>query len=387
MGRRPVWAEVDLSALRHNAAWLCEQAAPARLCAVVKAYGYGHGPVRAAEAAVAGGASWLAVATVEEGIQLRQAGITERVLLLSEPVPGAMADVVAARLTPTLYTPGAVEAAARAVAGFGGRAPLAVHIKVDTGMHRVGADPEGAMAIVEQATGHAELEVEGLCTHFAVADAPDDPFTGEQLRRFAAVVERLAAASIRPPILHAANSAAAIAFPPARLDMVRCGVALYGLAPAPILEPRCPGLVPAMALKARVSFVKRVDAGERISYGLQYRFDQPTTVATIPIGYADGLPRALSSAGGEVLIGGRRRPIAGAVTMDQITVDCGDDLVQPGDEVVLIGDQGRDKITAWEWAERLGTIAYEVVCGISARVPRDYVTGAIPAPALPASRP
>lgn len=373
MARRPVWAEVDLGALQRNARWLADLVAPAGLCAVVKAFGYGHGPVRAAEAAVVGGATWLAVATVEEGVQLRQAGITEPVLLLSEPVPAAMADVVAWKLTPTLYSTGAVEAVARAVAGYGHREPLAVHVKVDTGMHRVGADPERAVRIVEQAAARRELVVEGLCTHFAVADEPDDGYTELQLARFLSVVDTLAGMGIRPRILHAANSAGAIAFPAARLDLVRCGIALFGLAPAPEVASLCAGLVPVMSVKARVSYVKRVDAGERISYGLRYRLDRASTVATVPIGYADGVPRRLSATGGEVLIGGRRRPIAGNVTMDQITVDCGGADVAVGDEVVLLGRQGGEEITAWEWADRLGTIAYEVVCGISSRVPRDYV--------------
>jgi len=375
MARRPLWAEVDQAALRDNARWLLARAAPARLCAVVKAFGYGHGPVRAAEAALAGGAAWLAVATVEEGVQLRQAGITEPVLLLSEPPPGSMADVVAWRLTPTLYTPGGVDAAARAVEGYGGRSPLPVHVKVDTGMHRVGADPDHAVAVATAVAAHAGLELEGLCTHFAVADEPLDPYTKQQLERFHDVVDRLAAAGVRPAMLHAANSAGAIAFPDARLDMVRCGIALYGLAPAPELATACAGLRPAMSVKARVSFVKRVAAGERISYGLRYRFDRAANVATVPMGYADGLPRRLSATGGQVAIGGRLRPIAGTVTMDQITVDCGDDEVAPGDEVVLLGRQGDVEVTAWDWAERLGTVAYEVVCGISSRVPRDYVTG------------
>jgi alanine racemase len=373
VARRPVWAEIDLGAVRANARWLSRLAAPASLCAVVKAFGYGHGPVRVAEAAIAGGAGWLAVATVEEGVQLRQAGITEPVLLLSEPVPGAMPDVVAWSLTPTLYTRGGVEAAARAVAGYGSRQPLRVHVKVDTGMHRVGADPAEAVAIIEHATGRPELEVEGLCTHFAVADEPEDPFTEVQLARFADTVGRVSDAGIRPRILHAANSAGAIAFPAARFDLVRCGIALYGLAPSPALSSQCDGLVPAMAVKARVSFVKRVDAGERISYGRRYGVDRRTTIATVPIGYADGVPRRWSAAGGHVLIGGQRRPIAGTVTMDQITVDCGDDPVAVGDEVVLLGRQDAMEITAWEWAEALGTIAYEVVCGISSRVPRDYL--------------
>lgn len=374
MARRPVWAEIDLGALQANARWLADLVAPARLCAVVKAFGYGHGPVRAAEAAVAGGASWLAVATVEEGVQLRQAGITEPVLLLSEPIRGALADVVAWRLTPTLYTVDAVAATARAVAGYGASRPMAVHVKVDSGMHRVGAAPADAAAIAAAVEDSPQLVLEGLSTHFAVADEPDDPYTPQQLATFLGVAADLPR---RPAILHAANSAAALSFPAAHLDLVRCGIALYGLAPAAGLARACPALRPAMAVKARVSFAKRVAAGERISYGLRYRLDRESTIATVPIGYADGVPRRLAETGGEVLIRGQRRPVAGTVTMDQITVDCGDDDVRPGDEVVLIGAQGQEAIGAWEWAERLGTIAYEVVCGISSRVPRDYV----PAPA------
>jgi alanine racemase len=286
-----------------------------------------------------------------------------------------MADVVAWGLTPTLYTVGGVDAAARAVEAYGGPAVLAVHVKVDTGMHRVGAQPDEAAAVAAAVGRHRGLDLQGLCTHFAVADEPDDPFTKQQLERFHDVVDRLAAAGIRPRLLHAANSAGAIAFPEARLDLVRCGIALYGLAPSPELAPECVGLRPAMSVKARVSFVKRVPAGERISYGLRYRLDRPATVATVPMGYADGLPRRLSSVGGQVIIGGALRPIAGSVTMDQITVDCDDDDVAPGDEVVLLGRQGDAEVTAWDWAERLGTIAYEVVCGISSRVPRDYVRG------------
>jgi alanine racemase len=217
--------------------------------------------------------------------------------------------------------------------------------------------------------------LEGLCTHFAVADEPDDPFTGEQLARFRAVVKRLADRGVRPTILHAANSAAAIAFPESRFGLVRCGIALYGLEPSPAMADACSGLRPAMAVKARVAMVKRVGAGERLSYGLRYRLGHEATVATVPIGYADGLPRRLSETGGQVIVGGRLRPIAGTVTMDQITVDCGDDRVEPGDEVVLLGRQGEAEITAWDWAARLDTIAYEVVCGISARVPRDYRPG------------
>jgi alanine racemase len=374
VSRRPVWAEVDLGAIRHNASVMAGLAAPAQLCAVVKAFAYGHGPVRVAEAALAGGATWLAVATVEEGTQLRQAGITEPVLLLSEPPPTAMGDVVSWGLTPTLYSGAGVDAAVSAVQSHGGQRPLGVHIKVDTGMHRVGAGPDEAVELAVAAHRAPELDLEGFCTHFAVADEPANPFTDEQRRRFEAAVGALAAKGMQPPILHACNSAAVYTQPEARLGLVRCGVALYGLAPSPDLAEACVDLRPALSLKARVTFVKEVAAGERISYGLRYRFERPSIVATVPIGYADGVPRRLSETGGEVLVRGKRRLIAGTVTMDQLTVDCGDDdAVAVGDEVVLLGRQSSAEIGAWEWAARMDTIAYEVTCGLSARVPRVYV--------------
>jgi len=373
MALRPAWAEVDRAAIRHNTRLLVERVAPAQVCAVVKAHGYGHGPVQVAEAALRAGATWLGVALVEEGAHLRAAGqFTEPILLLSEPPYSQMDDVVAHGLTPTLYTPAAVDAAAKAVAASARREPLPVHVKVDSGMHRVGATPEAAVRLALAVHDSPELRLEGLWTHLAVADEPDHPFTTTQVQRFDAVVEELAAHGVRPQLLHAANSAAALTRPDARYDMVRCGIALYGLIPSPQLGGVA-DLHPALALKARVALVKRVDAGEGVSYGLRYRFDRISHVATVPIGYADGVPRRLGAVGGEVLIGGRRRPIAGTVTMDQITVDCGDDdTVVAGDEVVLLGRQGDEEISAWDWATRLDTIAYEIVSGISRRVPLDY---------------
>ena len=371
---RPVWAEVDLGAIRDNAATLAGIASPARLCAVVKAGAYGHGPVPVARAALDGGASWLAVALVEEGAALRGAGMSAPVLLLSEPPLDALPEVVALGLTPTLYSLSGVEAAAKAVASAGETTPLAVHVKVDTGMHRVGAAPDLAVAVALAVVERPELRLEGLWTHFAVADDPDDPFTDQQQARFAAVVDGLAASGVRIPLLHACNSAGAIAHPAARHDLVRCGIALYGVAPSPALAGRVE-LRPALSLRARVSQVKEVAAGEGISYGLRYRFSRRSVVATVPLGYADGVPWRLAAVGGEVLIGGRRRPIAGSVTMDQITVDCGDDAnVAAGDEVVLLGRQGAESVDAWEWAGRLGTIAYEVLCGVGPRVHRTYLS-------------
>jgi alanine racemase len=329
--------------------------------------------VQVADAALNAGASWLGVALVDEGVHLRVAGrFTEPVLLLSEPPHSRMGDVIAHALTPTVYTPAGVEAAAKAVAASARRAPLPVHVKVDTGMHRVGAEPALAVRLALAVHESPELELHGVWTHLAVADEPDHPFTTTQLQRFDAVIAELAGHGVRPSLVHASNSAGALHRPDARYDMVRCGIALYGLAPSTELAGR-DDLRPAMALKAQVSLVKPVEAGEAVSYGLRYRFDRRAFVATVPIGYADGVPRRLASVGGEVLVGGRRRPIAGTVTMDQLMVDCGDDSgVEPGDEVVLIGRQGDEEVTAWEWATRLDTIAYEIVSGISRRVPLDY---------------
>lgn len=373
--RRPVWAQVDLDAIRHNARLLCQVVAPSQLCAVVKAGGYGHGAVEVAGAALDGGATWLAVALVDEGLDLRQRGIDAPVLVLSEPPWPAMAEVVAAGLTPTIYTAGGLDALAVAAAHRPGPEPVAVHLKVDTGMHRVGALPEETLQLARAVASRPELHLEGVFTHFAVADELDNAATAAQFARFEAVLDALAAEGLRPRLRHAANSAGALWHPATRLDLVRCGLALYGLAPAATTVglPPAERLRPALSLRAEVSYVKEVDAGERVSYGLRYRLATRSTIATVPVGYADGLTRRLSATGGHVLVGGRRCPLAGTVTMDQITVDCGPAApVAVGDEVVMLGRQGDQEITAWEWALRVGTIAYEVVCGISERVPRRY---------------
>lgn len=372
---RPAWAEIDLGAIRHNASVLSAVAAPAVLCAVVKAGGYGHGAVEVAEAALAGGAKWLAVALVEEGRELRAAGVQAPVLVLSEPPADAMGEVVAARLTPTLYTRHGLESLRAAVtSGRLGR-PFPVHVKVDTGMHRVGAAPADAVALAAEVAADPALALEGFFTHLAVADEVDDPFSDLQFDRFDGALAALAAAGVRPELRHASNSGGTLWHGRGRYDLVRCGIALYGLAPA-VPGPPIPDLRPAMSVKARVSYVKVVAAGERLSYGLRYRIPEDSVVATVPLGYADGVPRSLSAGGGEVLIGGRRRPVAGTVTMDQLLVDCGPGAqVAAGDEVVLIGRQGEERIGAWEWAAATGTIAYEIVCGISSRVPRVHVAG------------
>lgn len=369
--RRPAWAEIDVAAVRQNAAALARLCAPARLCAVVKANGYGHGAVPVAVAALAGGADWLAVALVEEGVELRDAGIEAPILLLSQPSPDGVEEAVARGITPTLYRVDGVEAAARAAAQRGQEAP--VHLKVDTGMHRVGVAPSEAVGLARLIADSPHLRLEGLYTHFPVADEDgQDDFTSGQIDELKVVRAALAEDGMFPALVHAANSAGAVAHKASRLDLVRCGLALYGYSPRGAL----PELKPVMSLKARVAHVQHLGAGERLSYGRRYEMSTAGDVATVPLGYADGVPRALSSstAAGEVLVGGQRRPIAGTVTMDQLMVDCGPDSgVAIGDEVVLIGCQGDAFIGADEWAERLGTITWEVLCGVGPRVPRVLV--------------
>ncbi|MDQ1455957.1 MAG: alanine racemase [Actinomycetota bacterium] len=368
---RPVWAEVDLEAVRANVRSLGALVAPAALCAVVKADGYGHGAVAVGRAAVEAGAGCLAVALVEEGVQLREAGIDAPILVLSEPVPAAAETVVTHRLTPVVYTATGIDALAKAVSVQGAHAPVEVHLKVDTGMHRVGCDPVDAVELAAHVVNRPELRLAGVCTHFAVADEPGNDYTDAQQRTFERVLAKIRARHLPTGVVHACNTAGALVLPDARYDMVRIGIGIYGLAPSPALAGAV-DLVPAMAVKARVSYVQSLPAGARLSYGLRYETSKPTRVATVPIGYADGVPRELSERGGGVLIGGRRHPIAGTVTMDQLMVDVGDQAVEVGDEVVLIGSQGGVRISADDWAARMQTIAYTVVCGVGPRVPRRY---------------
>lgn len=362
---RPTVAHVDLGAVRHNVRAL--RAPDAELMAVVKANGYGHGDVPVARAALEAGAAWLGVALVEEGIRLREAGIEAPILVLTEFPPGSEKDALTASLTPTLYTERGLEALVEACRALG--RPAGVHIKVDTGMHRVGSSPGEAVSLAEDAR-HRGLEIEGVWSHLAVSEEPEDEANARQLALFGQVLDDLDRAGVRPRYRHLANSGAAIALPESHLDLVRVGIAAFGISPGPAVAGRV-DLRPAMSLRSRVALVKRVAAGEGISYGLRYAPERDATIATVPVGYADGYLRSLSGRG-RVLIGGKRYPVAGTVTMDQLMVDCGDDRVERGDEVVLFGEQDGQRITAEEVAGWAGTIGYEVVCAVSERVPREY---------------
>ena len=374
-GLSPTVARVRPAAIEANARRLAALAGGAELCAVVKADGYGHGAVDTARAALAGGASWLAVATVAEALEV--AGGTDSdapVLLLSEVAPQLAAEAAALcpdRIRFTVASVAGIEALSSA-AGAG----RAVHLKVDTGMHRMGATPQDLEAVVRALRkAGSGLRLEGVWTHFAVADAPDDPFTVEQMRRFDRALVPVRRSGLRFEVVHAANSAGLLAHPDTRRDLVRAGIAVYGVPPSPQLDGVVP-LEPAMDLVSRVTAVRTVASGESVSYGRHWWATEPARVATVAVGYADGIRRDSGSAGVEVLVRGHRCPIVGMVTMDQLMValhPAVSDQAAAGDEVVLIGRQGEEEITATEIAERLGTIAYEVLTSISARVPRVLV--------------
>ena len=368
---RWAWARVDLDAYAHNVAVLKRMVAPSGVWAVVKADAYGHGAVPVSRAAVSAGVDGLCVAITAEGIELREAGIDVPILIFSEQPIDDVDDIVRHRLTATVYRSEYVQALASAARRNGG-VRVDVHVKVDTGMHRVGADPADVAALIATIGDNADaLRLAGIYTHFAAADVPGHPANAVQSQRFAEVLDALGPidASVA---LHAVNSAGAMSMPTERRDFVRAGIATYGIIPGDGVVEHCGELRQVMSLHARVSRVQRLAAGEGVSYGHRFVTAAPATVATLPIGYADGVPRRLWSQGGEVLIRGKRRPIIGVVTMDQLMVDCGDDEVVVGDEAVLFGTQGGECIRSEDWARALDTIGYEITCGIGPRVPRLY---------------
>lgn len=370
---RPTRLEVDLDAIAHNVAVLTDLAGDAEVCAVVKADGYGHGAVAVARAAVAAGASWLAVALVEEGEELRDGGLEAPILLLSEPPADAAARIVAAGLVASVCTPTFGRALDDAAADAGRTCD--VHLLVDTGMGRVGATPEHWQELFEAPRSWKALTVTGLWTHFARADEPEAGTTERQLERFEEARRSAAAAGVTDVVVHAANSAATLLFPQARFDMVRTGIAVYGLSPAPDLPAERFGLRQALRLVSEVSFVKHVPAGTAVSYGHTWTAAEAGWVATVPVGYADGVPRALSNRA-EAIWNARRVPFVGNVTMDQLLVWCGDKEPQIGDEVVFLG-RGEEGafVGVDEWADLEGTISYEVACAIGKRVPRRHQAG------------
>ncbi|MFY9139959.1 MAG: alanine racemase [Thermacetogeniaceae bacterium] len=370
---RPVWAEIDLDALKNNVQEMRRITDQnAQLMAVVKANGYGHGIEQIARTALESGANWLGVALLEEALLLRDKGITAPILILGyTPVDDAV-EVINHDISQTIFTVEDARAFAAAAHRLGKKAK--VHIKIDTGMGRLGFSPQGdTLDKIRNLSQLPDLDIEGIFTHFATADESDKAFAEEQFMRFQQLLKQLAAHHIYFKWRHCANSAAVIDLPYTHLDLVRPGIALYGYYPSPYVNRALVKLLPVMSLKARVSFVKEVPKGCSISYGRKYIAKKKTLIATIPLGYGDGYSRLLSNQG-EVLIRGKRAPVVGRVCMDQLMVDVGHiHDVQQGDEVVLLGRQEGEEITADELAEKLGTISYEILCMISERVPRVYL--------------
>jgi len=367
---RPAWVEVDLAAIAHNLRALKQHLGEGvRILAVVKADGYGHGAVPVSDVALASGAELLGVACVEEAMELRAAGVDAPILILSAVLP----EVIDAALSEDISLTVGDVAFARVLAAKAQARGLTAraHVKVDTGMSRLGVPVDGAVQAIVQIASLEGIRLEGLCTHFPSADNDPD-FTLEQARTFARIANELEQRGIRPSWVHAANSAAAITLAESRFNLVRIGLAMYGLhgsagAPWPV------DLRPALSLKARVTAVRPLAAGATVSYGRTYRADRPTTLATVPIGYADGYSRALSNRW-QMLVRGRRCPIVGRVCMDATMIDVGTiSDVGVGEEVVIYGQQNDDRIAVEEVAALLDTIPYEVVCAIGKRVPRRYL--------------
>ncbi|HWI63944.1 MAG TPA: alanine racemase [Symbiobacteriaceae bacterium] len=366
---RPTWVEVNLDAIRQNVAELRRLAPNSQLMAVVKADGYGHGALQVARTALEAGATWLGVATVEEGVELRRNGVVAPTLVFGYVPEEQIGMVLLHGIRPAVFSLDLARALEERGKGLVRQAYL--HLKIDTGMGRVGIRPDEIVAFVRELKKLPHAEIEGVFTHLATADEPENPFAGEQLAEFERVLQLLKNEGINPPVIHAANSAGIMLWPNSHYDLVRAGIAMYGHPPDPAVEWPAQ-LKPALTWRTRVGLVKEVPAGTPISYGCTYRAETAQQIASLPVGYADGFPRGLSNKG-QVLIRGRRCPVVGRVCMDQTMVRIPDDLtVEPGDEVVIIGEQGGDAISASEVAGLLGTINYEVLCAISKRVPRLY---------------
>ncbi len=369
---RPTVAVIDLKAIRSNVQSVVQKVKPARVMAVVKANAYGHGMPEVAKTALDAGADYLAVALVEEGIGLREAGILEPTLIFGGFFPDQAKLFVQYDLDATLYSVRNGEALAKAARLLGRRAR--VHVKIDTGMGRVGVPWEKAADFVAEVAAMDALELVGVYTHFATSDERDKTFANLQLERFRWVLKQIESRGISIPIKHAANSGAILDMPEAYFDMVRPGIMLYGYYPSFETTESVP-LQPAMAFRSRVLFVKEVEKGTSVSYGRKFVAPRKTTIATIPVGYADGYNRLLTNQG-EVLIAGKKYPVVGRVCMDQILVDLGPgSQVREGDDVLLFGKTPAGEVSVYDICRKLGTIPYEVTCWVSGRVPRIYVNG------------
>jgi alanine racemase len=372
-GIRPVWMEVNLDNLAYNIRQIKNNIkAPASIMGIVKADGYGHGAVEISRVLLEEGVQRLGVAVLDEGIALRQEGIDVPILVLGYTPPQLFDKVLEHRITPTLYN--YQDALRLSELASKNGSSVKVHLKLDTGMGRIGMIPgQDSLDMVSNIYALPGIKIEGIFTHFSVADEKDKTYTREQFKKFTGFVNALKERGIDIPLRHAGNSAASIDLPETHLDMVRPGVILYGLYPSDEVEKGKLSLKPLAALKTVISHVKTVPSGTSVGYGRKYISAGERVIATLPIGYADGYTRLLSGKA-SVLVHGTRAPLAGNICMDQCMIDVtGIEGVKVGDEVVLMGSQGEETITAEELASLLGTINYEIVCLIGKRVPRVYI--------------
>lgn len=367
-------AEIDLNAIAHNIRELRRITNPnAMLMAAVKANAYGHGAVQVSKTALSSGAQWLGVARLPEAIELRRAGIDSPILILGYTPPESAKEIIDNDLRITTYSLENAGAFSDAARKFGKQIP--VHIKTDTGMGRLGllakqADSIEEIIAISKLSG---IEAEGIFTHFATSDSRDKSFAKEQLALFIDLLDKLCRRGVEFPIRHAANSAAIMEMPESHLDMVRAGISVYGLYPSDEVDQSLIALKPAMSLKTKIIHLKKVDAGFKVSYGCTYQTTQPTTIATLSVGYADGLNRLLSSRG-YMLVKGQQARIVGRVCMDLTMLDVGHiPDIAIGDEVVIFGTQGNECVSVDELAKMLNTINYEIVSTITARVVRKYL--------------
>ncbi|QLE57754.1 alanine racemase [Nostoc sp. TCL26-01] len=365
------WVEIDLEALSHNVRQLKQFLSPrTQLMAVVKADAYGHGAVTVAQTALQSGASWLGVATVPEGIQLREGGIKAPILILGAAhTPEQIQAIAQWQLQPTIGSPKQALIFSNTLENIQFGSSLPVHIKLDTGMSRLGTNWQQAGEFVQLVDRLPNLHIASVYSHLATADSPDPSIMTEQHRRFEEAIAQIKSLGIKIPSLHLANSAATLTNPQLHYDMVRVGLAVYGLYPAPHLQNSI-DLKPVLQVQARVTHIKTIAAGTGVSYGHQFIAPQEMRLAVVGIGYADGVPRNLSNKM-QVLIRGQRVPQIGAITMDQLMVDASSvPDIQEGEIVTLLGEQGQEKISADDWAEKLNTISWEILCGFKHRLPR-----------------
>lgn len=379
MQRERAWVEVNLKAIAHNVAQVRSLLADrTALMAIVKADAYGHGATTIAQTALQAGATWLGVATIPEGIELREAGIDAPIIVLGANHTSEQIRAIAHwRLQPTICTPKQALVFSETLAGLSPSAPLPVHLKLDTGMSRLGTPWQEVTPFVQLVQRLPNLSIASVYSHLATADDPNPTIMRQQQQRFETAIARLQAVGMQPPRLHLANSAATLTDRTLHYDLVRVGLATYGLYPADHLRTGV-DLRPALQVKARVTQVKMLQPGTGVSYGHQFVADRPMPMAVVGIGYADGVPRNLSNQI-SVLVRGQRVPQIGAITMDQLMLDVSavPDL-QEGEVVTLLGQDGQQFIAADEWATKLGTISWEILCGFKHRLPRIAVSQPLP---------